>query len=152
MKMGDSLSGVRPVVGDDPIAAVMEPGLGGDARCQSERVRRDVPIVNTDFTQGREVLPWHDEHVHRRLRVEVAEGDVVLALGDELRTELTARDATEDAIGNGRVIQVHRFRHSARVGNRPVVRSQSLQPWPLKRATAVRVCQFCPGLCGVGCG
>ena len=108
MKMRDSLSGVRPVVGDDPVAAVMEPGIGGDARGQSERVRRDVPITATHFSQGREVLSRHDEHVHWRLRVKVTEGDVVLALGDELRTELTARDAAKDAIGDGRFVQVHR--------------------------------------------
>jgi hypothetical protein len=66
----------------------------------------------------------------------------VLALGDELRSKLAAGDATEDAIGTARI--VHRFRHSARFGNCLVVRSASLQPSPLKRATAVRVCQNSP--------
>src|SRR5688500_7912210 len=96
MKMRDRLSGVRSVIGDDPVAALMEPMLGGDARCQRQRVRRDMPIVATDVAQGGEVSSRHDEHVDRRLRVEVAEGDVVLALSDELGTELAARDATED--------------------------------------------------------
>jgi hypothetical protein len=34
MKMRDSLAGVRPVIGDDPVAAVVKPVLGGDTRCQ----------------------------------------------------------------------------------------------------------------------
>jgi hypothetical protein len=70
-------------------------------------------------------LARHDEDVDRRLRVQVVEGDVVLALSDELRTKLAARDATEDAIGTGRVS--HLYRHSERTGNRPVVRSESLK-------------------------
>jgi hypothetical protein len=53
----------------------------------------------------------------------------VLALGNEFRTKLAACDATEDAIGSGWI--VHLFRHSGRFGNRPVVRSKSLQPCPL---------------------
>src|SRR5215213_224141 len=106
MKMRDRLSGIGAVIGDDPVAAVIEPILGGDACGQRQRVRRDVPIVAADRTQGREVLPRHDEHVDRRLRVEVAEGDVMLALSDELRPELAAGDATEDAIGNTRIVQV----------------------------------------------
>ena len=95
MKMRNSLSGVRTVIGDDPVAAVMEPVLGGDARRQRQRVRRDVPVATTDFAQSREVLSRHDEDVDRRLWVQVVEGDVVLALGDEFRTKLAARDATE---------------------------------------------------------
>ena len=110
MKMRDSLSGVRSVIRDDPVAAVMEPVLGGHTRRQRQRVRRDVPIAATDVAQGRDVLSRHDEDMDRRLRVEVVEGDVVLALGDELRSKLAARDAAEDAIGNGRI--VHCFGHS----------------------------------------
>ena len=123
MEMGDGLSGVGTVIGDDPVAALIEPVLGGDARCQRQRVRSDMPVAATDVAQGREVLSRHDEHVHRRLRMEVAEGDVVLALGDELRAKLAPRDAAEDAIGNGRIS--HLFRHSKRFGNGPVVRSDS---------------------------
>jgi len=66
-----------------------------------------VQIVATDFAQRREVLARHDEHMHRRLRMEVAEGDVVLALGNEFRAELAARDAAEDAIGFGRVSHLY---------------------------------------------
>src|SRR5215218_3622491 len=100
MEMGNRLPGVGSVIGDDPVTALMQPVLGGDARRQCQRVRRDVPIIATDFSQRREMASWDDEHVDRRLRVEVAKGDIVLALGDKLRTELAARDAAEDAIGD----------------------------------------------------
>ncbi len=125
MKMRNSLAGVRSVIGENPVAAIMEPVPGGDARCKGQRVRRDVPIAATDFAQSREVLARHDEHVHGRLGVQVAEGHVVLALSDEFRTKLAACDATENAIGIGRVR--HLFRHSERLGNRTVVRSESHQ-------------------------
>jgi hypothetical protein len=32
MEMRHCLAGVRPVIGDDPIATIVEPVLGGDAR------------------------------------------------------------------------------------------------------------------------
>ena len=125
MEMRDGLTGVRSVIGDDPIASIIEPVLAGDARRQRQRVRRDVPVIDADIAQGREVLSRHDEHVDRRLRVQVAKGDVMFALRDELRGKLTVRNAAEDAIGNGRII--HYFRHSARPDHRPVVRSEFLQ-------------------------
>ena len=142
MEMGDSLSGIGTVIGYDPIAAIIEPVIGGDTRCQRQCVRGDVPIAAADIAQGHEVSSRHDEHVDRGLRMEVAEGDVVLALGDELRAKLAPRDAAEYAIGNGRIS--HLFSHPERFGNSSVVRSDSLQPWPLRRATVVRVCQNCP--------
>jgi hypothetical protein len=142
MEVGNRLSGVWTVIGDDPVAAVMQAVLGGDARRQCQRVRRDDPIVATDFAQGCEVSSRHDEHVDRRLRVEVAEGDVMLALRNELSPELAARDTAEDAICNGWAR--HHFMHSKRFCDEVVVRSGSLQPSSLKRATVMRVCQNSP--------
>jgi hypothetical protein len=71
--------------------------------------------------------------------MEIAEGDVVLALGDELRTKLTARDAAENTVRNDRL--GHLFTRSRRFGYDSVVRSGFLQPRRSGRTTVVRVCQ-----------
>jgi hypothetical protein len=87
------------------------------------------------------VLARHYEHVHGRLGMEIAEGDVVLALGDELRTELAARDAAENTIDDW---VGHFFTRSEQSDNGSVVRSDFLQPRRARRTTIVRVCQNFP--------
>jgi hypothetical protein len=101
-----------------------------------------MPIAAIDVAQTREVPAWHDEHMHGRLGMEITEGDVVLALGDELRTELAARDAAEDTVRNDWVS--HLFTRSRRFGDGSVVRSGFLQPRRSRRTTIVRVCQNSP--------
>ena len=94
-----------------------------------------MPIVAIDVTQSREVAARHDEHMYGRLGMEITEGDVVLALGDELRTELAARDAAEDTVRNARVC--HLFKRSRRFTGGSVVRSGFLQPRRSRRTTIV---------------
>src|SRR5215207_6212682 len=101
-----------------------------------------MPIVAIDVAQSREVAARHDEHMYGRLGMEITEGDVVLALGDELRTELAPRNAAEDTVRNDLVS--HLFTRSRRFSNGSVVRSGFLQPRRSRRQTVVRVCQNSP--------
>ena len=56
------------------------------------------PSSGSDVAQGGEVSLGHDKDVNRRLRMEIVESDVVLALGNELGTELAAGNAAEDTV------------------------------------------------------
>lgn len=53
------------------------------------------------------MFPWHDEYVNGRLRRQVAKGDTMFALRDELRAKITANDPAENAI------VTHAFAHHA---------------------------------------
>jgi hypothetical protein len=50
MEMRHCLSGIWAIIRDDPVAAVVETVLGGDARSQGEGIGHHVPIGATDFT------------------------------------------------------------------------------------------------------
>jgi formamidopyrimidine-DNA glycosylase len=93
------LTGIRAIVGDHPVAAVVQPPLLRHSRSQRQRVGGDVLIFRPNLAQRREMPPRDDENMHRSLRLQIAERDIVLALGDELRPELAPRDAAENAIG-----------------------------------------------------
>src|SRR5215204_1402124 len=101
-----------------------------------------MPVVAIDVAQSREVAARHDEHMYGRLGMEITEGDVVLALGDKLRTKLAVRDAAENTFRNDRVS--HLFTSSRRFTSGSVVRSGFLQPRRSRRTITVRVCQNSP--------
>jgi hypothetical protein len=103
MEMHDGLAGVRAVVVDHAVAAVVEPVLAGEPGREEECVREDGPVLLTNVAQCGEVFARDDKDVHRSLWRQIAEGDVVLALGDELGAELAARDAAEDAVDGRRI-------------------------------------------------
>ena len=116
MNVEDGLTGSRPIIGNHSKATAVEQSF--PARYvdrQRQRVGNDRSILGADGPQGGNVPARHDEYVGRRLRVEVAKGDRVLALSHERRAELPVDDLAEDAISRTR-----RFGHWSLPG---VVRS-----------------------------
>lgn len=45
-----------------------------------------------------QTLPRNDEYVHRRLRFDVAEGDAVLVLIDDVGGDLASQNSVEDGV------------------------------------------------------
>jgi hypothetical protein len=86
--------------------------------------------------------PRRDQHMDRSLRREIAERDVVLALGDELGSQFTARDAAENAIF-GR-IRIYRVSHIEPRSSDAMVRSRIRRIAGAPRRTSARVCQNSP--------
>ncbi len=99
MKVPDRLAGAIAVVDhDSEVLSVAR--LGGDPTADAEQVPGERRIVQ--FRERRHVAARHDEHVERRLRIQVGERDGLLVLIHELRRDLARDDAAEDAVAHGR--------------------------------------------------
>ena len=91
---------VRIRVDDETITAVSNTlalrEIGGEPR----ELSHDARIAR--ILHRRNVLTRNDENVDRRLRIDVPERDAIIRLGDDLRRNLFAHDAAEQAIlGHG---------------------------------------------------
>src|SRR5688500_7476330 len=91
-----ALSSVRVRVDHRAIPAVADTLLLRDFGGKYRHSPHNVRIA--ELVERRHVLSGDDEHVRRRLRIDVAEGDTVVGLRDDLRRDLVADDATEKAV------------------------------------------------------
>ena len=92
--------GVDAVVGQEAVAAGVEPELAGDG-ADGTHQRRDLGVAGP----GREIVEMNvgalgnHQHMDRRLGIDVVEGQDVLVLIDRLARNLFAQDAGEDVAG-----------------------------------------------------
>ena len=72
----------------------------------------DLEMTCLEAVQRLDVLPRSDQDVHRSLGRDIAEREQVLALQEEIRFELAAGDAAEEAVGafKGRRSEVDEWR------------------------------------------
>src|SRR6185437_12901094 len=96
VNMKHSLTGVGVGVDHGPIAARLYPFLSrylGGHESHATDKRRVANVGQRSY-----MLPRHDQHVDRCLRVDVPEGDAMLVLRDELRGNVPAHDSTEETV------------------------------------------------------
>jgi hypothetical protein len=88
---------LRVAVEDRPEARTVVPALPGDRRARPHHRADEIIFRRRQIVQRRHVLPRHDQHVHRRLRVDVVEGDQAIVLIDLRRGDLARDDLAEQA-------------------------------------------------------
>jgi len=91
-----------------------------DGRGEQEHRADQRVVCRREIVESRDVPPRHDEHVQRRLRVDVSEG-YQLAVGvDDLPGNLPRDDLAEQAIGHRSCLAIlHSFLFSE---TRPLAR------------------------------
>src|SRR5262245_4625606 len=147
--MGDRLPGVRPVVEDEAVAALVGADLAGDALRRAEHRREERTVLGPHRVGARDVLTRHDQDVGRRLRIEVVEGDDRLVLEGDSGRYLTTGDAAEQAAFGHRTyprsfcanrialtaaieaVSARRMRRPSVTGAIPAARAHSA-PWGVK--------------------
>lgn len=96
--MKHGLPGIRTIVGDDPVAAVEQALALRHLARQVQKRDRDLPILRPEFAKPAQVTPRNNQDMCRGLRLDVAERDRVLVLGDEFGPERAVRDPAEDTV------------------------------------------------------
>ena len=78
-----------------------QPLVLGDLPGHDVQVADQRGVVVVEDVERRDVLSRHDEHMRRRLRVDIAEGDGAVVLLDQLRWDLAVDDLAEQAVAHG---------------------------------------------------
>ena len=78
----------------------------GEGRGPAHHLADQGVVSRRKIVQRRDVPARHDQHVHRRLRVDVLEGDDAIVLIDNRRGNLAGDDLAEQAV---RHICLHRL-------------------------------------------
>ncbi len=97
MEMEHGLPGTGTVVYDEPEGVGYTELLGNLARRQHE-VAEQFLVRGLGIHQARDTLLGNHQHVHRRLGVDVVDGDAVLILIDEFAGNLAADDLAENSV------------------------------------------------------
>lgn len=97
MDMEYTLAGAGSVVDHDPIA-IHDIFVAGDPPSDQQQVSQDLTILPGSFIQRRDVSFRNNEHVRRRLRVDVAKRKGPIILKNKLRWNLPVDDFAKEAI------------------------------------------------------
>ncbi len=100
MQVEDRLAGAGTDI-EDGTVSVLEVALAGDLGGCQMAAADDVGVGGGSLFQSGEVALGNDEHVRRRLGVDVFEGEDVVILVNLLSGDFVAQDAAEEAVGIG---------------------------------------------------
>ena len=100
MEVEDGLSGAGSDVQDGAVS-VLDIALAGDVGGGQMAAADDFSVRTFRFFQSGEMTFGDDEHMGRRLRINVFKGEDVFIFEDFLRRNLAANNAAEEAIGIG---------------------------------------------------
>ncbi len=95
------LAGVGVAVEDGAEAAFAVPVAGRERGAPTDHLAHQAIVISGEIVQARDVPPRHDQHVHRRLRIDVLEGDEPFVLIDNRGGDLSVDDLAEEAVGHG---------------------------------------------------
>ena len=84
-----------------PVAAFRKPFGFRDLRADTQQVTEQLSVFVLGVCQAHDRLAWDDQHVDRRLRLDVEERDRVLVLVDQIGGDLTPQDLAEDGVAHG---------------------------------------------------
>jgi hypothetical protein len=96
--MKDGLACACACVDDCAIAALGESLLVGDARGDAQEMAEQSFIPLRSFVQRFDVIVRDDEHMHGRLRIDVAQGDASLVLVNNVGSNLARNNLAKKAI------------------------------------------------------
>ena len=103
MQVVHALTGVGPMIGDEPIAALADAECSAHGACREEHVAEQQRIVVAGGIDRSDVSFRNHQRVHRSLRRQVAKGEHVVGFVDHVGRDLARHDAAEQA-GHGPVV------------------------------------------------
>lgn len=101
MQMGNGFASVGTIVNHDAEARI-EIELLGEVSCGEEEMAEQGLVFGSRFTNARDELLGHDQHMHGGLRLHIVKGDTEVVLVRELRGDLTIDDFLKDGLGHDR--------------------------------------------------
>jgi len=99
--MKDALTGVRPLVDNEPVAAVRQTKFFGDVARREEDLSQRPGVLHGGVVDSWDVALRNDEDVHRRHRADVLECDHVIVLENDVRGRFSEHDVAEETAGHG---------------------------------------------------
>jgi hypothetical protein len=100
VKMWHRLLGVRPIVHDGSESAFRDPFPTRHLRSDESQPAQQGPIVVRRGSVILDVPAGHDQHVNRRLRIDVPKSDTIIVRIQERGGNLAGNDAAEQAISH----------------------------------------------------
>jgi hypothetical protein len=94
------LAGVTPVVEDESIARGIEPEQTGNLRRFEEEVTQHLAIFGAGFSDSGDWLAGYDEHMDRRLGVDIVESDDLIVLIHDASGDFAAGDFLEQGLAH----------------------------------------------------
>ena len=104
MDMKDCLAGIAIGVEDRSVAARRQAAFAGDSGRPPHQFADEPVVLGAELVERRDMPFRYDQHVGRRLRVDVVEGDDAIVLVDQRRGNLTPDDFAEQAVGHTPII------------------------------------------------
>ena len=90
MQIGDLLPGVGTGIHDTAKTCGSDALHGSHFSSRHQQAAEDLSVFVLSILQTPQSLPWNDEDVHRRLRLNVSESDAILVLIDDVGGNLAA--------------------------------------------------------------
>ena len=102
MNVEDGLTGVGVAVEDRAEATVAMSMFGGNRGAAPDHLADEAVVFCRQLVEAGDVPARDHEDVHRRLWIDVLEGDHAVVLVDQRRRDLAAHDLAEKAVGHAR--------------------------------------------------
>ncbi len=97
MNMENRLAGIMAVIDDHPVAALIKPLFGSYGFGNKEQVPDDFTVRDDETVDVSDMFFRHNEHMDRRLGIDVLKGDRELVLVDDLCGDLFLDDPAKQA-------------------------------------------------------
>jgi hypothetical protein len=92
------LTAITAAIHNEPVARVRNPEVCRDPFCGKKQVAHRLCVFRFQLIDAADVSAWHNQDMHRRLRVDIPEGSYRIILEDKIRRDLPVRDSAEDAV------------------------------------------------------
>src|SRR5262249_18698259 len=96
-----ALPGSRVGIEERAVPDVGEAAFFGDERGPADEFADDLIVFSADVVERWNMTLRHDEHMRRRLRVDVVEREHAVVLVDDARRYFSLDDFAEQAVGHG---------------------------------------------------
>ena len=88
----------------EPVAGLVHALLAANLAGEGEEGGKGLGVARLDLAGVGNVFAGDDEDVHGRARVDIADSEGVLVLGDPLDGDIPRGHVAEEAVGHGRIL------------------------------------------------
>ena len=103
MQVRHGFAGVGAVVEDEAVAAFFQAEFLRDFGGFEQQMAEGLMIFGAGFGEARNRFPGNDQNMRRRLRIDVAEGDDLVVLEDDVRRNFAGDDFFKESFAHGRI-------------------------------------------------